>query len=137
MVHVLDELARPKLDVAVQEGEKIVSKEIIIGHDDVFSINGVPAFLRDLQPHDTVEIDEKLDVAGGKVKRRWQEVHAFRPKMDRGHVESIEADVGKLVMVVDEGENRKQQLLIRVPAKLPIRLNGSLELDGKPVRWPT
>ena len=37
-------------------------------------------------------------------------------------------------MVVDEGENRKKQLLLRVPAELPISLNGSPELDGKPVR---
>ncbi len=134
VVHVLDELARPKLDVDVKEGGKIVSREISIGREDHVLINDAPAFLRDLQPHDTVEIDEKLEIADGKVKHRFQEVHAFRPKMDRGHVESLKADEGTLVMVVDEGENRKKQLLIRVPAELPIALNGSPELDGKPVR---
>ena len=76
-----------------------------------------------------------VEVAEGKAKRRFQEVRTrFGPKMDRGHIESLRADEGALVMVVDEGENRKRQLLIRVPADLPIALNGSAELDGKPVR---
>ena len=136
MVHVLDELARPKLDVAVQEEGKIVSREIPIGRDDRVFINDVPAFLRDLQAHDTVEIDEKLEVAEGKATRRFQEVHAFRPKMDRGHIESLRADEGVLVMVVDEGENRKRQLLIRVPADLPIARTARRSWTANPSDWP-
>jgi serine/threonine-protein kinase len=131
VIDVRDELVRPLVAIAAADADgKEIPKEIPLRKDYRVFINDAPGVLHDLQPHDTVEIEEVRDP---KLKHAIQEVHASRPKMDKGHVESVRGD-GSFVMAIEEGENQGKQLRVGVPGDLRIVFNGSRQFEGKPVK---
>ena len=122
----------PQLDIDTVDDkgqEKRVPIQFSPLRDQVY-INGVAASLQELEPHDTVEIKNRED---SDTKTRFKEVWASRPKMDKGHIQSLRLDEGAFVLAIDEGDSQGKQLRILVPADLRIGFNGSRELKGKPV----
>ncbi len=112
-------------------------------HDRVI-INGKISSPGDLQPHDAVEIEKKEIVEGvGAAKRKltFLEVRASRPEMDKGRIQSIQADEGTFTLAVDDeggdgganGKTRNKKLRIIVPRELRIVFNGAGDFRGKPV----
>jgi serine/threonine-protein kinase len=122
----------PELDIVTvdDKGKEIPLPIPYSSLRDQVYINGRPASLEELQPHDTVEIKKLIDP---HTKLAFQEVRATRPKMDKGHIQTLLADESAFVLVVDEGDNQGKQLRIFVPGDLRIGFNGGREYQGKPV----
>lgn len=101
--------------------------EIEIRRHDEIVVNGKKELLRGLQPGDRATVETYRDAIGRRITR----IAATRPLSQQGRVQEVDADQGKLTIVVGDDE---EQLLVSVPATTPILFNGRKELDGKPVK---
>ena len=101
VTNVYADEAPPKLAILAQDADhKPLAKEIELHSQDRVFINGESRLLRDLEAHDSVEIEKVLDPKSG---RRIQEIHASRPKVDTGRIQSLQADTGRFVLSVQGG----------------------------------
>ncbi len=67
-----------------------------------------------------------------RVSRYWK----WRPsgRRTRGErLSAVEAELGRMVLAIIEGDQRGQTLALDVPADLKMQLNGSAEFEGHPV----
>lgn len=101
-------------------------REISYRSRDEVLINDKQQLFRDLQPGDRVTIEVLRDGSG----RSFQRIAATRPRLDRGRIEVVEADEGRIV--VDRGE-AAEPLVVDVPASVPIVFNGATTVAGQPV----
>ena len=97
--------------------------------DSIF-INDKTHFITDLQPKDDVVIKLLHGNRGQPIQQVW----AYRPNVNKGHVKSLKADEGKFMLAIDEGDEQGKEKSIIVPGDLEILLNGKRESGGKPVR---
>ena len=112
--------------LVLEQGEDGAPEEIPIRPRDEVLINQKKQLLRDLQPGDQVTIEIFRDASGVPIRR----IIATRPKIDRGQIEAVEADEGKLTVAA--GEDR-EPLVVRVPGSVKILFNGEETLDGERV----
>jgi serine/threonine-protein kinase len=135
VVHdVVADSVRPYIKIAASDAEgKDTFKDIRLSQNDKIFINDVFSAPGELRPHDTVEIVAFGSVVADNWKLDHHEIHASRPKMDKGHVQDITPD-GALVLAIDEGEGQGKQLKVFVPGDLRIVFNGQQTLAGKPVK---
>jgi len=101
-------------------------QEVSVKPRDEILINDKRQLLRDLQPGDQVAIEVYRDASGFPINR----IIATRPRLDKGRIEAVDADEGKLVVATDEGG---ETLVVRVPRSVTILLNGEETPGGKPV----
>ena len=121
-----------KLEIFTEDDNgKQIAKTVLLrdGFDSIF-INDKTHFIDDLQPKDDVVIKLLRDNRGRPIQQVW----AYRPDFNKGHVKSIKADEGKFMLAIDEGDEQGKEKSIVVPGDLEILLNGKRETGGKPVR---
>ncbi|MDZ7618914.1 MAG: caspase family protein [Patescibacteria group bacterium] len=96
---------------------------------DRFFVNDRELTLRELAPGDEVEVSEFRDPAGRRIK----EVRATRPVGHVGIVAEVKPEEAAFTLMVTEGDEKDEKLLIHVPPELPIAFNGMPQRDGQPV----
>lgn len=103
--------------------------ELVIRSRDRVFLNDRASLLRQLHEGDVVTLRKFSDEAGHPVL----EVAAFRPEVARGKVERVESELGRMVLAIDEGDQRGEKLPLDVPGDAKLQLNGSPEFGGHAV----
>ena len=120
-----------KLEVLTEDDNgKQSAQTITLKNRDRVYINEIPHIIDDLQVKDDVVVRSLRDDSGQSI----QEVRAYRPDLNKGHIKSLKADEGKFMLAIDEGDEQGKEKSIIVPGDLEILLNGKRESGGKPVR---
>ncbi len=115
--------------LALQTAEG-VPPAIKFSRHDRFLLNEKPVELRELKPDDRIVVEELRDAAG----RRIQQVHAYRPVVNKGRIEEVNVELGQLVLAINEGDDEGQSQQITVQPDLDIFLNDKAAFQGQPVQ---
>jgi serine/threonine-protein kinase len=116
---------------AIRRNEDGKAAEVLVKRFDRIFINGESHLIQELEINDAVTIDTIIDP---KTNRAVKEIHAFRPKTNRGRIHSITPDEASLVLTIEDPDQQGVDLTVKVPGDLKILVNGQSEIDGKPVR---
>ncbi|MGA2032697.1 MAG: protein kinase, partial [Thermoguttaceae bacterium] len=124
---VVTRVYNEELRLAIISAKDQAPHEIELKQSDKYFINGKPSLLRDLEPHDLVEIRPVIDEQGRRIK----EVYASRPEMRKGRIKSVKPDEGTFLLSVEEGDDPRGPIV--VPGELKIEFNGQPDCQGKAV----
>lgn len=113
-----------------KENERVQEVRLTPRYDKVFINNNVEP-LDQVRPNDFVRIETTRTPAG----KRITEVHAYRPQVSSGRVESVDAEGGQLALTMPDRRDpsKQEKLTVTVPPGLAIAFNGNAVLAGKPV----
>jgi serine/threonine-protein kinase len=102
-------------------------KEFSLRADDAVTLNRKERQLRDLENGDRVVVHSRL---APENKIRY-DIVAFRPETHTGVIGSVNAEEGKFLLRVTEGEEAGAEFLLAAPEGTPIELNAKTDLAGE------
>lgn len=103
--------------------------EVAIHSRDRIFLNDRISLLRQLREGDAVTLRNFSDEMGRPVL----EISAFRPETSRGKIDRVEAELGRFVLTIEEGDQRGQALPLDVPHDVKLQLNGGSAFEGHPL----
>ncbi len=124
------------LQVRYTEGEKEgQAAELTIRGNDQFFVNEKAGTFRDLQTGDELVIKVLIE---DESKRRITQYHAYRPEEDVGRIAKVEPELGRILLAIEEGPQKGQQIAIAVPSDLGSRnritFNGAEQIDDRAIQ---
>ena len=104
-------------------------REISVKPSDLFFINGKASHFRELLPGDEVSIRRLKDGSGMSIS----EIQISRPEVTKGLITSVQAEQGRVLLQITEGDQAGKDLSVAVPTSIKIYFNGQDQFQRHPV----